>query len=212
MVRAFAQQLVDLGFNPLVKSYQKTFKNGIYSFPAWRSAFRGGCGEIGPEGRCFLAAWAISISFRNVRQKPNLPTWKGNPSPLCSSRAYYSANALFRVGQCAPVRAHYQQVPKLNIKGLTASKMNVLHHLAVQYEALVILLQETYCTCANKLTIPGFALAASSFSRKHGLATFVHDQLKWTLIDQSPTTSETEWLGMDVDDYRIVNVQKPPSM
>ena len=49
-------------------------------------------------------------------------------------------------------------VLELNIEGLTTSKMNVLHHLPVQYEGLVILFQETHCTCANKLTIPGFAL------------------------------------------------------
>ena len=101
-------------------------------------------------------------------------------------------------------------VLQLNIKGLIASKMNVLHHLAVQYEALVILLQEIHCTCAYKLTIPGFAPAGSSLRRKDDLATFVHDRLKWTLVDQSPTTSETEWLCVDVDDYRIVNVYKPP--
>ena len=39
MVRASASQSVDLGFIPLVESYQKTLKNGIRSFPAWRSAF-----------------------------------------------------------------------------------------------------------------------------------------------------------------------------
>ena len=66
----------------------------------------------------------------------------------------------------------------LNIKGFAASKMNVLHHFAVQYEALVILLQETHCTCADKLTILGFALAGSSLSRKHSLATFIHERLK----------------------------------
>ena len=49
-------------------------------------------------------------------------------------------------------------VLQLNIEGLTVSKMNVLHHFAVQHEVLVILLQETHCTCADKLTIPGFAL------------------------------------------------------
>ena len=38
---------------------------------------------------------------------------------------------------------------------------------------------------------------------------FVHDLLKWSLVDQSPTTSETEWLCMEVDGYRIVNVYKP---
>ena len=75
-------------------------------------------------------------------------------------------------------------VLQLNIEGLTASKMNVLHHLDVQYEALGILLQKIYCTCANKLTIPSFALTGSSLSRKHSLATFVHDRLKWTFADQ----------------------------
>ena len=88
--------------------------------------------------------------------------------------------------------------------------MNVFHHLAVQYEALVVLLQETHCTCADKQTIPGFALAGSSSSRKHGLATFIHDGFKWTVADQSLATSETEWLCVDVDGYRIINVYKPP--
>ena len=58
--------------------------------------------------------------------------------------------------------------------------------------------------------ISGFALAGSFLSRKHGVATFVHDQLRWTLVDQSPATSETEWLCVVVDGYRIVNVYKPP--
>ena len=101
-------------------------------------------------------------------------------------------------------------VLQLNIEGLTASKMNVLRHLTVQYEVLVIIPQETHYTCADMLTIPGFALAGSSLSRKHGLATFVHDRLRWTFAEQSPATSETEWLCVDVDGYRIFNVYKPP--
>ena len=101
-------------------------------------------------------------------------------------------------------------VLKLNIEGLAASKMNVLHHLAVQYQALVIVLQKFHCTCADKLTIQGFRLAGSSLSRKHCFATFVHDRLKWTLVGQSPATSETEWLCVDVDGYTIVNAYKPP--
>ena len=43
---------------------------------------------------------------------------------------------------------------QLNIEGLTASKMNVLHHLALQSEVFVILLQETQCTDAEKLLLP----------------------------------------------------------
>ena len=99
---------------------------------------------------------------------------------------------------------------QLNIKGLTASKMNVLRHLAMQPEALVILLQETHCTDAEKLVLLKYQLVGSSLSRKHGLATFVHERLRYTLLDQSPLTSEIEWLCLDVDGYKIVNVYKPP--
>ena len=53
--------------------------------------------------------------------------------------------------------------------------------------------------------LSNYQLAGFSLSRKHGLATFVHERLKWTLYDQSPTTSETEWLCVDVDGYKIVN-------
>ena len=99
---------------------------------------------------------------------------------------------------------------QLNIEGLTASKINVLHHLAMQSEALVILLQETHCTDAEKLVLPNYQLAGSSLSRKHGLATFVHERLRYTLLDQSPPTLEIEWLCVDVDGYKIVNVYQPP--
>ena len=40
MVRASTLQSVDLGFISQVESYQKTLKNGIRSFPAWRSTNR----------------------------------------------------------------------------------------------------------------------------------------------------------------------------
>ena len=51
-VTGSALQTVDVGFILLVKSYQKTLKNGIYSFPAWRSAFRGSCGEQADKFAC----------------------------------------------------------------------------------------------------------------------------------------------------------------
>ena len=40
--------------------------------------------------------------------------------------------------------------------------------------------------------------------------TFVHERLKWTLFHQSPPTSETECLCVDVEVYKIVNVYTPP--
>ena len=99
---------------------------------------------------------------------------------------------------------------QLNIKGLTASKVSILYHLAAQREALVILLQETHCTSAQRLVLPDYQLAGFSLSRKHGLAMFVHKRLKWTLFDQSSPTSQTKWLCVDVDGYKIFNVYKPP--
>ena len=81
---------------------------------------------------------------------------------------------------------------QLNIEGINASKMNVLHHLAMQSDALLILLLETHCTDAEKLVLPNYQLAGSSLSRKHGLTTFVHERLRYTLLDQYPPTSEIE--------------------
>ena len=62
---------------------------------------------------------------------------------------------------------------QLNFEDLTGSKMNVLHYLTMQSEVLVILLQKTRCTAAEKLVLPSYQLAGSSSSRKHGIATFV---------------------------------------
>ena len=98
---------------------------------------------------------------------------------------------------------------QLNIEGLTASNMKILHHLTLQSEALIILLQETHCTDAEKLVLPNYQLAGSSLSRKHGLATFVHEQLRYTLLDQSPLISEIKWLCVDVDGNKVVNIYKP---
>ena len=52
VVRASASQSVDLGLISLVGSYQKTLKNGIYSFPAWRLTFMEGCGEQADKFAC----------------------------------------------------------------------------------------------------------------------------------------------------------------
>ena len=52
VVRASASKSVDLGFIPLVESYQMTLKNGIRNFPARHLAFRGGCGEQAGKFAC----------------------------------------------------------------------------------------------------------------------------------------------------------------
>ena len=54
MVRASTSQSVDLGFILFVESYQNTLKNGVYSFPAWRSALKEGCEEQAGKFACVL--------------------------------------------------------------------------------------------------------------------------------------------------------------
>ena len=96
------------------------------------------------------------------------------------------------------------------MENLTVSKKNVLYYLGLQFKTLVILLQETHCSNAEKLVVPSFQLARSSLSRKHGIAMFVHKRLTYTLLDQPPPTSKIEWLCVDADGYKIVNIYKPP--
>ena len=177
---------------------------------------------IGPDGKCFLAAWAVSKSVYcclNDRPKPNLPHQRvsTHSDVQCGStnwKTSFSGQGNVRIK--LPFSGHITNkfrkpiILQLNMESLTASKMNVLHYLAMQYEALVNLLQETHCTDAEKLVLPNYQLVGSSLSRKHGLATFVHERLRYTFLDQSPPTSEIEWLCVDVDGYKIVNVYKPP--
>ena len=54
MVRASASQSVDLGLISLVKSYQKTLKNSVLSFPAWCWAFKRGGEQAGKFACCVL--------------------------------------------------------------------------------------------------------------------------------------------------------------
>ena len=97
-----------------------------------------------------------------------------------------------------------------NTEGLTDNKISAIEQLAYKNKAFVIVLQETHCITTDKLVIPNFPLAGSILIRNHGLDTFVHERLEWSLVDQSPDQSETEWLCVDVAGYKIVNVHKPP--
>jgi len=99
---------------------------------------------------------------------------------------------------------------QLNTEGLTDNKISVIEQLAYKNKALIIVLQETHCITADKVVILNFSLAGSILSRNHGLATFVHERLEWSLVDQSPDQSETELVCVDVTGYKIVNVYKLP--
>ena len=99
----------------------------------------------------------------------------------------------------------------LNVEGLSANKICVINLLVTGHKALVILIQETHCRNAEQLVVPHFILAGWISSRKHGLATFFHEKLSWTFLDQSLERSAIEWLCVDIDGCKIVNVYKPPT-
>jgi len=101
--------------------------------------------------------------------------------------------------------------PRPNILQLIADKISVIEQLAYKNKAFIIVLQETHSTTADKLVIPNFSLAGSVLSSNHGLATFVHERLEWSLVDKSPEQSETEWLCVDIAGCKIINVYKTKS-
>ena len=69
-----------MGFIPLVESYQKTLKNGIHSFPARRSAFMRGCGELAGKFACCV------LGARHITGRP-IFMWKtGDPEMATPKR------------------------------------------------------------------------------------------------------------------------------
>ena len=146
----------------------------------------------------------MKIKERRERKKKRNPSiWARVQQSLLECRETPFSGRLVKYLQPAVIQ--------LNIEGTTASKISMVERLAHKTEALVILLQETHCTCIDKLVISNFALAGSIPSRKHGLTSFVHESLSWTLAGWSPKDSEIEWLCMDVTGLKIINVYKPPS-
>ena len=84
-------------------------------------------------------------------------------------------------------------IRQLNIQGLTGSKMTYGSKTSCRREeALVTIPLETHCTTTQRPVIANFKVSGSSLSRKHGLATFVHERLNWTwtVCSQFPPSSD----------------------
>ena len=69
------------------------------------------------------------------------------------------------------------------------------------YDRDFIVCHINYRFSSAEILMPtSFALAGFSFSRKHGVVTFVHERMKYALFKKSPPKyalskqSETEWL------------------
>ena len=96
-----------------------------------------------------------------------------DPWPRKRKRKRFRKSTESRCEPSVPVLLH------LNVEGLTARKICVVSQLATRCKALVIIIQETHCSNADQQVISHFTLVGLVSSRKHGLATFVHEMLSW---------------------------------
>ena len=126
-------------------------------------------------------------------------------------------NKLFRAGRCAPVRVHRQQVPKAS--SLAAEHRRPHCKQAECTSSSWCAVQSTrYSPSGDPLHLrrqannAGLCTSCVFFKQEAWPCHFIQDRRKWTLVDQSPATSETEWLCMDFDGNGIVSVYKSPPM
>ena len=120
----------------------------------------------GPHGTCFHAARVVStpcnckvsLMLCGNRMCPpgRVSTYSDVQGPA-NQQTSFSGWGDECIAHKLPFSGHIikkfrgPSILQLNIEGLTASKMNVFHHLAIQLEAFVILLQKTHCISAEKL-------------------------------------------------------------
>ena len=123
------------------------------------------------HGTCFHAArvvstpsnWKVSLMLCGNRMCPpgRVSTYSDVQGPA-NQQTSFSGRDDECVAHKLPFSGHIikkfrgPSILQLNIDGLTASKMNVFHHLAIQLEAFIILLQETHCISAEKLVLSNY--------------------------------------------------------
>ena len=104
------------------------------------------------------------------------------------------------------------KILQLNVEGLSAAKRDVIHKLATDTSASVLLLQETHSTSDDQLPIPGFAVISHIHHKQYGVATYVREQLVASELCSSAETSPVQWNAIQIDDLTVVNVYKPPKV
>ena len=96
-VRASALRSVDLGFNSLVESYQKTLKNSIHSFSAWRSAFRGDFGKQAGKFACCVLGQSLDTPIFMWKTGGPDTSLMATPKRVWTFRPNYSDTIRFLV-------------------------------------------------------------------------------------------------------------------
>ena len=114
-------------------------------------------------------------------------------------------------GQTANVVRSGIRLLLLNVEGITKTKIFIISHVAITYDATAILLQETHADDANRLKIPGYDLAAHTNSSIHGIATFARNSSNWVYVDSCGEGKDLEWTIVKIEAVTVMNVYKPPN-
>jgi hypothetical protein len=101
------------------------------------------------------------------------------------------------------------RVVHLNVEGLTRAKSEILSKTFK--DADVLALQETYVPEgeSSRLKIPGFNMIDYIGHRKHGLATYVNQNIEETNV--VPIAGNIHSIGIRIGNLITYNVYKPPS-
>src|SRR6218665_1977624 len=99
------------------------------------------------------------------------------------------------------------RVLQLNVEGLSAAKRQLIGTTAQQHEVDVICLQETHVAdmTAGRYGIVGYDLLSAAPDAKYGRATS-------TISDAAPIASDQFHDVVQVGDFMIANVYKPPNV
>ena len=100
---------------------------------------------------------------------------------------------------------------QINVEGWTTAKREILQHLCHNYKPDAVLVQETHQIGPDKLKLHGYTLAAATFSKHHGIATFVRNNIKFEHVCNSANDDITEWTTTQIMDIIVTNVYHPPT-
>ena len=92
-----------------------------------------------------------------------------------------------------------------DIEDFTASKMMVLQYHAEEPETIVISLQETHCTRAERPVIVNFEQTGSSLSRKYGLAAKLDFMQSVSPFSVHRTLNGCAWMVMNMKSSTFTN-------
>jgi len=186
------------GFDNRVKQTQRHGRTDAFKWPS-----------RGEEDRCLHVALPVAAFLEMLTKSVTTRATTATRAGCVQRGMGHTTPFSGRGNKNASEDDFRPNILQLNTEWLTEKKISIIEQLAYKNKAFIIVLQETHCTFADEILIPNFALTGSTLSRNHGLTTFVHERLEWSLVDQSPEQSETEWLCVDVAAYKIINVCKP---